>query len=231
MFELLVSIGIVFVILAVAIPFYRAVVRSNRQATCVTQMRSIGTALFAYAGDHQGWLPPVRRDYNPKLNDRFATLYWTSLLSPYFQVSYTDQVGQTFLRCPERPVHDPVKDPANNYTYGLNYSKASAYDMVVDDALIRSGAYTIPGRVLPLRDLAGTYILSDAAASAAPFTEWPHPSGWFGVKADLNKIAFVHGGKGDAACANFIRGDGSIHSLSVAQWRANEGGIWGAPWP
>lgn len=231
LFELLVAIAIVMVALAIILPVYKGVVRSNREVTCVSQMRSTGTALIAFAGDHQGWLPPVRRDFTPKLNDRFPALYWTSLVSPYFQKSYYDQVGQTFMRCPERPVHDPVRDPKNNYSYGVTYAKASGYDVVIDGSLIRSGVYTIPGRVLPLRELATTYILADAAASSAPMTEWPHPSGWFGVKPDLNKVAFVHGGKGETARSNFLRGDGSIRTLTVAEWKANEGGIWGEPWP
>lgn len=227
--ELIVCIIIVAVLMGVTLPLYSTFRSGAREVKCVAHLKQCGVALTAYAGENQGWLPPIRRDYSPKLENRYATLFWTSLIASYLQKSYVDQAGQTFLRCPERATLNLSAEPENNYTYGLTYGKASGFDTVVEGQVVRAAVYS-NNRIAALRDLAVTYILADAHASQYPQTDWPHPSGWFGITGELNKVAFVHGGRGGMARANFLLGDGSIRSLTVEEWRNNQGGIWGEPW-
>lgn len=57
--ELLVVLAIVTVLAGVIIAALAGVRASARRAACASNMRQIGTALFAYAADHRGGLPPT----------------------------------------------------------------------------------------------------------------------------------------------------------------------------
>lgn len=224
--ELLTIIVIIAVILTLALPIYRSIEDASKSAKCVGNMKLASMALFAYANDNRGYLPPIYRQYSPPLDNRYPVLFWTSLVTPYIDRDINDQIGQRIARCPERPVLRLKEDPKSNYTMGLSYGKASGADRI-EDGVNTPLLNSMDVRVLPLRDLTTTYILSDVQASVYPFSWWPGATSW-GLKEDDNDIAFVHGNK---TRANFLFGDGSIRSYTREQWRNNENNMWGSPWP
>lgn len=57
--ELMVVIAIIFVLAAVITPALRVAIESARRAHCRSNLRQIGAAFFAFANDHNGWLPIV----------------------------------------------------------------------------------------------------------------------------------------------------------------------------
>jgi prepilin-type N-terminal cleavage/methylation domain-containing protein/prepilin-type processing-associated H-X9-DG protein len=56
--ELLVVIGIIGILIAILIPVVSKAMESARRSTCANNLKSIGTAFLAYAGENQGALPP-----------------------------------------------------------------------------------------------------------------------------------------------------------------------------
>jgi prepilin-type N-terminal cleavage/methylation domain-containing protein len=55
--EMLVVIAVLGLLAALAIPGYNSMVHSSREAGCAANLRTTGTALFAYAADHNNYLP------------------------------------------------------------------------------------------------------------------------------------------------------------------------------
>jgi prepilin-type N-terminal cleavage/methylation domain-containing protein len=80
--EVLVVIGILTVLLSVLIPVVSSARKSQRNVVCLNTLRNLGSALHAYAVDHQGRMP------DPGLADQS----WEKLISPYY--------GGGTLRCP-----------------------------------------------------------------------------------------------------------------------------------
>lgn len=55
--ELLTVIAIIGVLAAILIPVAGKVRQTGRQSTCASNLRQIGTAVLAFAGEHKNWLP------------------------------------------------------------------------------------------------------------------------------------------------------------------------------
>lgn len=228
--ELLVVIAIVAVLAVLLFPAVKGVIDSSKAAGCVSNMRQIGAGLIAFANDNKGYLP--RTTYYSDTG--IANEYWTTRIKGYLDIDGPSlQIGQTIMRCPARPPHNP--SGGENYTYGLNYGKAAAID----------GSFYDLGRVRPLMQLGSkVYIMADAHALNVPAVLWPGPNGYWpltadrngdgipdtasGEASDYNGIKFVHqGGK----AANFLFGDGSVRMYTIRQWSENENGMWGELWP
>ena len=121
--ELLVSVAVVAVLAALVFPAVKGTMENAQSAGCVSNLRQIGSALIAFAGDHEGYLP--RTVYFD--SDGYPNEYWTTRIKSYLGIANPDlQVGQNILRCPARGPFNP--ENGENYTYGLNYGKASAVD-------------------------------------------------------------------------------------------------------
>ena len=60
--EMLVVIGIIGLLAGLIFPGYSAVKRKSSQAACASNMKQVGTAIFLFAGDNDGWLPPGPTD-------------------------------------------------------------------------------------------------------------------------------------------------------------------------
>ncbi|MFN9027765.1 MAG: type IV pilin protein, partial [Akkermansiaceae bacterium] len=55
--ELLITIAIIVVLSAIAVPVSLSMVEKSRQATCIANLRQIGAGLQMYLGDHRDVLP------------------------------------------------------------------------------------------------------------------------------------------------------------------------------
>jgi prepilin-type N-terminal cleavage/methylation domain-containing protein len=62
----LVEMAVVIVIIALVgslgFPGYAAVKKKSSQGACASNMKQVGTAIFLFAGDNDGWLPPGPND-------------------------------------------------------------------------------------------------------------------------------------------------------------------------
>lgn len=75
--ELLICIAIMAVLAGLLLPSIQGVRRGAKQTQCVSQLRQIGTAMFAYAADHDNAVPP---GYDKQQGYAFT---WQSSLEPY----------------------------------------------------------------------------------------------------------------------------------------------------
>ena len=129
--ELLVVVAIIGVLAGIALPVFRSVQQSARAAQCVSNLRQLAAASFAYAGDHNNTLP---NDNSVAAGNTGGTLYpqflWPYVVGPAipyrgYDGGYAEPtifVGSIF-HCPE------LKNDPNNgsitisalRSYGMNY--------------------------------------------------------------------------------------------------------------
>lgn len=231
------AIFVVVVLMMIAYPAYRNGRETAKAVACSGNLRQIGVGLISYAADHRQYLPPTVRSYEPPLEGRYERLFWPALVAPYMGLTIRDQPGHSAMRCPARGSFNP--DQGENFTYGITLGKAAHTDEIIDGQLIR-GSYYSNGYVRPLPELGrGTFIVTECEGRNRPNVFWPGSKGSWrltvdrggtgipdssgALQHDFNEIRFIHHNRR----ANFLRADGSVVSLSVRQWAANEDNIWG----
>jgi len=186
------------------------------QATCMGQLRQIGTAFISYAGDNNGTYPVAHLGSGDS-----AKSYWTYSLAPYLNLKDTDGIGVTTMRC-------PTKSKYTNSMYGVNYNTVISINPgQVGSPWVETGSKRLANDVDPR-----AFLVADAFG-AVVYT----PNVW-GLTRDedgdgindsnpvhpYNGLDFRHDKK-----ANFFLLNGSIVSLSSAQWGTNLNNVWGAP--
>jgi prepilin-type N-terminal cleavage/methylation domain-containing protein/prepilin-type processing-associated H-X9-DG protein len=67
--ELLITIVIIVILSAIAVPVSLSIVEKSRQATCVSNLRQIGVGLQMYLGDHRDILPELALGRESKTSD------------------------------------------------------------------------------------------------------------------------------------------------------------------
>lgn len=93
--ELLVVIGVVGALIAVAAPFYSRLLERSRSTVCMNHLRSIGLAINLYASDHSDHLP------GPSYGIFTLKGGIVDQLAPYLGANH-----QTFWRCPSHASMD-----------------------------------------------------------------------------------------------------------------------------
>jgi prepilin-type processing-associated H-X9-DG protein/prepilin-type N-terminal cleavage/methylation domain-containing protein len=114
--ELLVVISIIAILAALMLPTISRAGGAARATKCLSNLKQLGAATFAYLADHDGLLPNAKTD-SP----------WPQLLWPYiYQTPYTPYGGPqapvgfsgTIFECPEMRNDKKV---INYRSYGWNY--------------------------------------------------------------------------------------------------------------
>lgn len=105
--ELLVVIGIISVLIAILLPALNKARAAANTVACASNMRQIVTAMFMYANNNHGYLPPADLRL-PGSPGNPQVLTWDDLLDPYLGLqrsqavleSWRSSVDVPVLRCP-----------------------------------------------------------------------------------------------------------------------------------
>ncbi|NLX59285.1 MAG: type II secretion system protein [Phycisphaerae bacterium] len=106
MVELLIVVAIVALLMSLLLPVCAAGLAAARQAACLTNLRSLATAVRLYTGDHRGAYPRAWAG---------DTCRWMDLLEPY-----VDKKAETYC-CPSDDARVPLPwDDQITMSYGIN---------------------------------------------------------------------------------------------------------------
>ena len=102
--ELLVVIAILAALISILLPSYGTVREVSRSSMCLANMRTIGTAVPAYAGENDRYIVPGEY-FISDADGETDTLETILAMRGYAQAQWTDDrfalpVGQTTFRCP-----------------------------------------------------------------------------------------------------------------------------------
>ncbi|HBC87336.1 MAG TPA: hypothetical protein DCZ94_10305 [Lentisphaeria bacterium] len=76
--ELLVVIAIIAILAALLLPALKSAKDAAKGAVCRSNLRQLGLAMFTYADNYEGYLPPVNMDSSATTN---GSTWWPSLLA------------------------------------------------------------------------------------------------------------------------------------------------------
>jgi prepilin-type N-terminal cleavage/methylation domain-containing protein/prepilin-type processing-associated H-X9-DG protein len=184
--ELLLVIGIIAALISILLPAIAAARRSAQCVQCQSNLRTIGQALHAYAGENHGWLYPVPV---PLFGlDVAPNLRWPAVVFkvpaatgplPYDPASFT--------RMPEDPITFPVKP----YTPAVLICPAEGNDLKEEHTYLLNGHLGDRGFRLGNRDLAGR----SPAEVVLAGEKYPRERDYFLERQEFNRLvdAYRHG--------------------------------------
>ena len=121
--ELLVVIAIIAILASILMPALSSARQRGRSATCINNLKTLGSIIHSYAEDNRD-LPPLG------WTDTYGgSHYWPHILlrSGYLgnkaqRHSVLNKVNGNYFLCPEdnRPAYDPTTDIKTNVSYGIN---------------------------------------------------------------------------------------------------------------
>jgi prepilin-type processing-associated H-X9-DG protein/prepilin-type N-terminal cleavage/methylation domain-containing protein len=190
--ELLVVIAIIAVLAGLSLPAVSRARLWAQKAACTSNLRQVGAALLAYAGDHNGTMPTAS-----------GTLIngWTQQVAPYIgtSVANADPTSSTYVaskvfRCPSVAALNPN---SKTYSYFLGAHPAYAESHTANPVhMIRLAA---PARTIMGGDVAAIGMFSAKDTDPDDYTQSP---------AFPKKIT-IHGG-----ASNILFYDGHVASYS-----------------
>jgi prepilin-type N-terminal cleavage/methylation domain-containing protein/prepilin-type processing-associated H-X9-DG protein len=117
--ELLVSIGIIALLVAMLMPVLSRVREQSRRVSCLSNLRSLGQAMYLYAGDYRDRLPNGNgpNDGDPDNGDQVLVSLWEQYLSA---------AAATTFHCPSDA--DPAPRRITNNYISMSDSARISYD-------------------------------------------------------------------------------------------------------
>lgn len=176
--ELLVVISIIALLIAILLPVLGRAKESARRTQCMSNVRSLGTASFAYATDHDGWLPPREPNQSiaPQVAYDPASADERGLFEGYLE-GYTAETSSPAFYCPsyEGGVHSQANGWPHSrpdltlvylwgYVYYANYQHTDRWVSAIDVPTTIEGE----SRAVVFSDLLERFI--------NPAQDWQHAS-------------------------------------------------------
>lgn len=151
--EILVSILLVTVLLALAFPIAETVRSKAQSSVCVSNLRQLGEGIQLYAGENNGFLPPARDLYE---TPQYKVVAWYNDPSmwPYKYLSNTWPNGLKIFACPSDKT--PNKSP-RYISYSCNFYYLQDWD---------AGKPRAQGGYIPIGKSANKIIMLDGASLA-----------------------------------------------------------------
>ncbi len=193
--ELLVVIAIIGVLAGIFLPVLARVQENGRTTQCASNLRQIGVAILAYAGDNNGVMPlangPIPYTAPPRADG--ATLGWTEQLDPYLG---TDR---KIYACPSSKIL-----LTNDATYSYFMGCHAAY--VANNgspAAVRLSLLSAPSRYILGGDISGNGVFTSTDSDKNDSTVNPA----FAFTATRSPF---HNGK-----VNLLFGDGHVGAFAA----------------
>ncbi len=142
--ELLVVIAIIAILAAILFPVFAQAREKARQATCLSNLKQLGTALMLYVDDNHETYPPARTQ---------GYYGWNIRLFPYVKAN-----GVFF--CPSSYVDYSGVDASNTTVAGGSYGANT--NVMPDDAGVKQARVKSPSNVITIFE-ASYYIMDPAA--------------------------------------------------------------------
>ncbi len=211
--ELLSSMAVIVLLLAILIPVVGTIQSSNNSVKCASNLRQIGVAAKLYSNDHGGAIVPV---YYPNENttDPFDEKHWPGLLAEYVGVADDQDLAtmgtvRSVFVCPSLP---------DRYGYGLNYKWLSPYapnpETNVNILIRHQNEILNPVETVMITDI----VIRDGE-NWRPFVR---PASWGGWKSEeSNSVAFRHDNE-----ANVLWADGHVSSAEPNSDFTDTDGLW-----
>lgn len=219
--ELLVVISIIAVLAAILMPAFGAIQENARTTQCANNLRQIGSAMFMYAGEHNGYFPSGGGAIAWSATNS-TTQPWMQQLSPYLSSApdpLATNSSKSVFTCPS----SSVSIPANKYYSYFNgahaaYSQSGTFGAVKQQMINAAAEHVLSGDITN----ATAYSPTDAnkndstinpLASTQPITfhhKMPNilfadghvaQVKWIGTTTgyyDMNNMAVIYSGTGSA---------------------------------
>jgi prepilin-type N-terminal cleavage/methylation domain-containing protein/prepilin-type processing-associated H-X9-DG protein len=232
--ELLVVIAIIAILAAILFPVFAQAREKARQASCLSNLRQIGTAILLYAQDYDEHFPFYSVPYPSE------KIHWYDVINPYIKAqNFTSSI---FL-CPS--IGKKAIGGNSSSGYGVNYLHVIQYPAEYDAAYKKQLKWWVPGLHSGPASLArfarpaDTIMIADAEGEcgaakgegfAAVYCRVDLPDGppWY-ASACLQKTGAV--AKRHSGGANLLMTDGHVKWMrqeAVADWSKEPGQeIWG----
>ncbi|MBQ4328738.1 MAG: DUF1559 domain-containing protein [Lentisphaeria bacterium] len=118
--ELLVVIAIIAILAAILLPALNSARARGRAASCISNMKQMGTALLMYAGDNDDMLPVGF--YPAGSGVGYAYFTWAAWISDYISVNNSGSFQlESVFRCPEDSTEECADARANVHGAKLSY--------------------------------------------------------------------------------------------------------------
>ena len=158
--ELLVVIAIIAILAAILFPVFAQARDKARQATCLSNLKQMGTAIMMYTQDHDETLPGGINNGLP------SNRTWMHVIEPYTK-------NRAVFVCPSAPDLTPAVTTGNGTGgYGANMLIMTNY----------TTQYGNPKALAELGDAAGTFLICDTVQLASNFpstgADGMNPDSW-----------------------------------------------------
>ncbi len=224
--EVLVSIAILGVLIALLLP---AIGRARDQAKltqCATSMRSIGQALFVFAGEHRDRLPlNIRPWHEVELDSRSTTLRRSGGDQWAWQLHRV--LGQTTppwladLRCPTAALGFPTDDRGADYDPEARPGSCWLLNAYCSDRLLAS--IPAPGRGVLVQE-SGVWesMSSDTVELEFPSQPWRYPHPRVTFNRGTGRWGWLPGRR-QRPKHNILWCDGHVDARAARTWEQGDG--------